>query len=363
MFDNEKYGKWCMIAVGAAMVSSIVVSDDVREGSHIDKGAEHGWFRFGGSTLILLFDSHSIVWDEDLIQASRKPIETYVKVGTQIGRYRKDVMKKKSTTVDIEAPADETFLASPSPTSPSLIHTATTDAARKEAHLNDEGLLNDFPYTMQSNLTLVPLDSGDTVPARGFPSTTKASVDAAEAVGGVTSRRGSSVVDLLPAFLQGEEAEHPYEPVSPVPAPQVFHLVQFSGDADRSDEDELKDDEDDDMDEDDDAPTESTGLLQSSEMDIDESSSSAPPKKSYSNSAFLPLPSASTSSSSSSSSASKPSRRRHRSSDDKTKSPTKQVKPSDSMPTDTEEEVDANAIEEETTVDEPTHKKMKTSDE
>jgi len=293
--DGSSFGQWFLIAVGAAMVSSILIREEMREGFYAQKGDEHGEFRFGGSTLILLFDAHTIAWDEDLVRASRRPIETYVKMGTQIGRLRKALRKEQ---MDAMTPAVAGAAAagvvplssSPSPTSPSLIHTATTDAARKEAALNDEGLMNDFPFTLQSNLTLVPREE-DTITARGVPRFTRAKGDAAEAVGADTSsRRGSTIDSLLPSFLGGNDEEsegslspsssHPAaaaassptatassssspSPVaismphlqrdvsdlaSPLPAPEVFQLVQYTEDAEReaageSEEEEEEDDE------------------------------------------------------------------------------------------------------------------------
>lgn len=262
MFSNPLSGPWCLIAVGAAMVSSIVVSDAIQSGGDVAKGAEHGWFKFGGSTLIMIFDSHRVEWDDDLIAASRKPIETYVKVGTRIGRLRTSKtharqasfsFEESSTTVHAHTPpssstsvtrtgldSSPSLSSAPSPTPSSLIHTATTDAARKEASLNDEGLLHDFPFTMQSNLTLVPLSDGDTIVASGVPPTTDAARDAAEAAGGDITQPNIAQT-ILAQFMQEEEEEE--EDAESVPAPQVFQLMHFKGDED-DDEEEQEDDED-----------------------------------------------------------------------------------------------------------------------
>jgi hypothetical protein len=220
-----------MIAVGAAMVSSIVVDESMQEGAQVHKGDEHGCFRFGGSTLILLFDAHAIAWDDDLVAASRKPIETYVRCGTQIGRTRA-VRRQEEAAAAAAAqmrrppPFDVTALGavaparvlspSPSPTSPRLVLTATTDAGRKEAALNDEGLLSDMPV-LQSNLTLMPRD-GDTEPARGVPHMTDAAADAADAVNADVPDRGEersvgeSLEAFLPSFLQPSSPSPPSSP-------------------------------------------------------------------------------------------------------------------------------------------------------
>jgi phosphatidylserine decarboxylase len=296
---DSSYGIWCMIAVGAAMVSSILISDTATEGAQLPKGAEHGCFRFGGSTLILLFDSEKVIWDADLIEASRKPIETYVRQGTRIGRHRSVAAKEQELVARAAAKAGFEIELSPisprpSPVSPGLVATATTDAARKEAHLNDEGVMLDFPYALQSNLTLVPRER-DTVPARGVPKHTRAKDDAAVAAGADVSNRStrsvSIVEQLLPSFLTGAADEQPEAdspspssaagaeaaslleegspgrrarsvrfagipplrrpsitrqesgPSSPAPAPAVFHLVGFTADASATPEPEEEDDE------------------------------------------------------------------------------------------------------------------------
>lgn len=296
MFDSPLYGRWCLIAVGAAMVSSIRISDSMIEGSSVAKGAEHGEFRFGGSTLIMLFDSRAIAWDEDLIQASRRPIETYVKVGTRIGRARKIVLQEQaaaaaagaaSSSSAAAAAAGSSLLSSPSPTSPRVIHTGLTDSARKEAALNDAGLLNDFPLALSSNLTLMDRENEDTTPS-AVPKYTRAKGEAASAVN-AEQRQASSLTleSLLPSFLSSastgaqdtsdESPRSPSEtdplavpslsrahsdPSNTLPAPAVFHLVNYTdeddAEADAEDEeaaagemdDEPRADEDNDDDED-----------------------------------------------------------------------------------------------------------------
>jgi phosphatidylserine decarboxylase len=80
-------GHWLLIAVGAAMVASIKIRDDLREGeSTLNKGEEHGYFQFGGSTLVLLFDSRRMRFDDDLIRSSSEAMEVYLKMGEQLGR-------------------------------------------------------------------------------------------------------------------------------------------------------------------------------------------------------------------------------------------------------------------------------------
>lgn len=45
-----------------------------------EKGEEHGYFAFGGSTTIVIFKPGTIALDPDLVANSNRTIETLVKV-------------------------------------------------------------------------------------------------------------------------------------------------------------------------------------------------------------------------------------------------------------------------------------------
>ena len=81
--DSAEFGRVLYIPVGATMVGSINYS--VPDGAMLSRGDELGWFAFGGSTIILLFERGRVCFDRDLRVASAKPIETLVKVGDGIG--------------------------------------------------------------------------------------------------------------------------------------------------------------------------------------------------------------------------------------------------------------------------------------
>ncbi|KYR01334.1 Phosphatidylserine decarboxylase proenzyme 2 precursor [Tieghemostelium lacteum] len=82
--DSKEFGQVLFVSVGATMVGSINLT--TKEGQQIKKGDEHGYFAFGGSTILLLFKKNTIQFDNDLLVNSNKPIETLVKVGTSIGK-------------------------------------------------------------------------------------------------------------------------------------------------------------------------------------------------------------------------------------------------------------------------------------
>ena len=53
--------------------------------SNIKKGEEKGYFFFGGSTCILVFEKGKIQIDKDLLENTKNGIETKVYMGEQIG--------------------------------------------------------------------------------------------------------------------------------------------------------------------------------------------------------------------------------------------------------------------------------------
>ncbi|TID28384.1 hypothetical protein CANINC_002562 [Pichia inconspicua] len=83
--ETEEYDTVEIVMVGAMMVGSILLS--VNKGDDVIKGQELGYFKFGGSTVVLVFKKgdKNIVWDADLIYNSNKRLETLVKVGMSVG--------------------------------------------------------------------------------------------------------------------------------------------------------------------------------------------------------------------------------------------------------------------------------------
>ena len=71
--DTEQFGKILYIEVGATYVGSI--HQTYLPNTPQAKGGEKGYFSFGGSCLILLFEPGKIVFDQDLIAFSAKKME------------------------------------------------------------------------------------------------------------------------------------------------------------------------------------------------------------------------------------------------------------------------------------------------
>jgi len=88
MFKTHEYGKVAMIIVGATLVGSIVVTGKNQRINY--RGEEHGYFQFGGSTIILLFEKGRVEFDPDLLKNSKhEGVETYVQTRTRIGMAKK----------------------------------------------------------------------------------------------------------------------------------------------------------------------------------------------------------------------------------------------------------------------------------
>ena len=82
ILSNPLFGDVVMAEVGATMVGSIV---QTFKGSFVNKGEEKGYFKFGGSTVVLLFEKGKLHIDEDLLINTAKGYETTVKMGERIG--------------------------------------------------------------------------------------------------------------------------------------------------------------------------------------------------------------------------------------------------------------------------------------
>lgn len=80
--QSEIFGKVAFIAVGATMVGSITFTKE--EGEEVEKGEELGYFSFGGSTVIVIFQKDRILFDSDLLANSVRSVETLVQMGSPL---------------------------------------------------------------------------------------------------------------------------------------------------------------------------------------------------------------------------------------------------------------------------------------
>lgn len=85
--DSPQFGRVMVVCIGAMMVGSIKTT--VEEGQDVKRGQELGYFAFGGSTIVVLFERGAVEWDEDLVINGRACLETLVRVGMGIGTCRR----------------------------------------------------------------------------------------------------------------------------------------------------------------------------------------------------------------------------------------------------------------------------------
>jgi len=83
--DSVEFGKVVMVAVGASMVGSIKFLAD-GAGTAFKKGDQHGYFCFGGSTVLVFFEKGRIEFDADLLANSRHKLETLIKCNARLGK-------------------------------------------------------------------------------------------------------------------------------------------------------------------------------------------------------------------------------------------------------------------------------------
>lgn len=83
LFHSDHFGIVLMMEVGATCVGSIIQT--YKPGDPVNKGQEKGYFKFGGSTIVLFFEQNRIQMDLDLLRESSNGHETKVIMGEKIG--------------------------------------------------------------------------------------------------------------------------------------------------------------------------------------------------------------------------------------------------------------------------------------
>ncbi len=84
VLNTQNFGEVIHIDVGATGVGKIVQQHPA--GGEFRRGEEKGYFEFGGSTVILLFQPGKVKMDEDIARQAAAGIETIVRYGERIGR-------------------------------------------------------------------------------------------------------------------------------------------------------------------------------------------------------------------------------------------------------------------------------------
>lgn len=80
---TERFGLVLVLEIGATNVGSI--AQTFKPGLPVAKGAEKGYFRFGGSSVITLFEPGRVRLAEDLLGESARHREVYARIGEPMG--------------------------------------------------------------------------------------------------------------------------------------------------------------------------------------------------------------------------------------------------------------------------------------
>ncbi len=81
--DTERFGRVLIVEIGATNVGSI--EQTYRSNSPVAKGQEKGYFEFGGSMTMVLFEPGAVELDVDLVKHSAEGRELYARMGDRMG--------------------------------------------------------------------------------------------------------------------------------------------------------------------------------------------------------------------------------------------------------------------------------------
>lgn len=84
VLDSDHFGRVIIVEVGATCVGTI--HQTYTPQTPIEKGIEKGFFSFGGSAIILLFEPGRITFDQDLLDFSANGLEVKCLMGQSLGR-------------------------------------------------------------------------------------------------------------------------------------------------------------------------------------------------------------------------------------------------------------------------------------
>lgn len=91
ILKTKKFGDIAMFDIGATMVGAIVQT--YKANSFVKKGEEKGYFLFGGSTCILIFEKGKVIIDKDIIENTQNKIETRIYMGEKFGNEKTKYFK------------------------------------------------------------------------------------------------------------------------------------------------------------------------------------------------------------------------------------------------------------------------------
>lgn len=85
LLKTDNFGTVLQMEVGAMLVGKIVNKDEAKE---VARGDEKGYFKYGGSTVVLLIKKNKVEFDEELFDATDEGMEIPVCMGQMLGKSR-----------------------------------------------------------------------------------------------------------------------------------------------------------------------------------------------------------------------------------------------------------------------------------
>lgn len=80
--ETKRFGTVLLLEIGATCVGTI--RQTFTSGQAVEKGAEKGFFAFGGSSTITIFEPDTVKLEADLAESSARQTELYARVGTRM---------------------------------------------------------------------------------------------------------------------------------------------------------------------------------------------------------------------------------------------------------------------------------------
>ncbi len=81
--ETERFGTVLLLEIGATCVGTI--RQTFQPAKRVEKGDEKGYFAFGGSSTITIFEPGAVRLEKDLADCSSKCLELYARVGSRMG--------------------------------------------------------------------------------------------------------------------------------------------------------------------------------------------------------------------------------------------------------------------------------------
>ena len=81
---TRRFGTVLLLDIGATCVGTI--QQTFTPGKPVEKGGEMGYFAFGGSSTITIFEPGAVILEADLVECTSRQTELYAKVGERMAR-------------------------------------------------------------------------------------------------------------------------------------------------------------------------------------------------------------------------------------------------------------------------------------